>query len=309
LISPRLIVTAAHVVEGSKEMEVLLTNGNTVTARTIGFAPGQDTALVELTDPIAITPLPWSSQDPRVGSDITVLGYPLDLELSATAGTISGVGRTIRFPNGEEIPNVLQTDASTNPGNSGGPWLDDQGAIIALHIAGRDNAQGINYGVEAAVVQDLVDQWEVEPQPYEPCAPPESFLVIGSPDHPSVDDVRAMLSDYAGGITVGDYALAHARLWKPTTTVDRWSADLSTSVWSDVEMVSIDEPDPERVADYDVEGADVLEVSVRAVTNQAPRFGPDGQSCTVWSLDYLIASSDGSFWQIVSSKGSVPIPC
>ncbi len=309
LVTPSLVVTAAHVVEGTRQMEVQLSDGTTLMAQTIGFAPGQDTALVQLPEPLTAVPLTWTDEEPRVGSDITVLGYPLGLDLSVTAGTISGVGRTIRFPNQEEIPNVLQTDALTNPGNSGGPWLDDRGRIVGLHIAGRDNAQGINWGVEAAVVRDLVAQWETEPQPYAPCAPPEAFPVAGSVDHLALEDVRAMLSDYAGGITVGDYALAHDRLWNPTTTVERWSADLSSSVWSEVEIIAIEKAPDDVVAEFAPDSVDSLSVSVRAVTTQAARFGPDGQACTVWMLKYLLATEDGVFWKIASSKGSVPTAC
>ena len=309
VVAPDLVVTAAHVVEGFDSMVVTSIDGSERTGAAIGFAPGQDAALIRLDEPVDVEPLRWSTRTPRVGSDITVLGYPLNLDLSVTAGTISGVGRTILFPNDEVIPNVMQTDALTNPGNSGGPWLDDTGSVIGLHIAGRDGAAGINWGVEAEVVRALVDQWAMEPQPYQPCAPPEAFLVRAETEGDDVDDLIKLFSDYAGGITSGDFELAFDRLWQPTVGLTSWSADLATSTWSDVAITSVEIPPAERVTEYQLEDTNSLQVTVTATTNQAPRFGPDGQECTNWQLTYLVASADGVFWQIVSSAGSVPTAC
>lgn len=309
VVAPDLVVTAAHVVEGYESMVITSIDGSQRTGSAIGFAPGQDAALIRLDEPVDVEPLRWSTRTPRVGSDITVLGYPLNLDLSVTAGTISGVGRTILFPNDEIIPNVMQTDALTNPGNSGGPWLDETGSVIGLHIAGRDGAAGINWGVDAEVVRALVDQWAVEPQPYLPCAPPEVFLVRSETEGDSVDELIELFSDYAGGITSGDFDLAYERLWQPTTGVTAWSAELATSTWSNVAVTGVANAPAERVAEYELGDTNSLEVTVTATTNQAPRFGPDGQECTNWQLTYLVASADGAFWQIVSSGGSVPTAC
>lgn len=309
VIAPDLVVTAAHVVEGFDSMVITSIDGSQYTGNAIGFAPGQDAAVIQLDEPVDIEPLKWSSQTPRVGSDISVLGYPLNLDLSVTAGTISGVGRTILFPNGETIPNVMQTDALTNPGNSGGPWLDETGSVIGLHIAGRDGAAGINWGVDAKVVQALVDQWAMEPQPYRPCAPPEVFLVRAETEGDNVDDLVGLFSDYAGGITSGDFDLAFERLWRPTIGQNAWSAELATSTWSNVAVTSVANAPADRVTEYELGEVNSLEVTVTATTNQAPTFGPDGQECTNWQLLYLVASVDGIFWQIVSSGGSVPTAC
>lgn len=309
VVAPDLVVTAAHVVEGYESMVVTSIDGSERTGSAIGFAPGQDAALIQLDEPLGTEPLQWSDRTPRVGSDISVLGYPLNLDLSVTAGTISGVDRTILFPSGETIPNVMQTDALTNPGNSGGPWLDDTGSVIGLHIAGRDGAAGINWGVEAEVVKALVDQWMIEPQSYQPCAPPETFLVRAETEGPNVDRLIELFSDYAGGITTSDFELAHNRLWQPTVPVTTWSADLATSTWSDVAVTSVTDAAADRVAEFELGNVNSLEVTVTATTNQAPSFGPEGQDCTNWQLTYLVASIDGVFWQIVSSAGSVPTAC
>lgn len=309
VIAPDLVVTAAHVVEGYDEMIVTSIDGTERVGQAIGFAPGQDAALIRLVEPVEATPLRWSDRTPRVGSDISVLGYPLNLDLSVTGGTISGVGRTILFPNGEIIPNVMQTDALTNPGNSGGPWLDETGSVIGLHIAGRDGAAGINWGVDAEVVRALVDQWTMEPQPYLPCAPPEVFLVRAEIEGGNVDDLVTLFSDYAGGITSADFDLAYQRLWRPTIDQTSWSAELATSTWTNVAVTNVTNAPADRVTEYELGEVNSLEVTVTATTNQAPRFGPDGQECTNWQLTYLVASEDGAFWQIVSSGGSVPTAC
>ena len=309
VISPDFVVTAAHVVEGFDSMIITSIDGSERTGRAIGFAPGQDAALIQLDEPVDAEPLHWSDRTPRVGSDITVLGYPLNLDLSVTSGTISGVGRTILFPNGETIQNVMQTDALTNPGNSGGPWLDETGSVIGLHIAGRDGAAGINWGVDAEVVRALVDQWMVEPQPYLPCTPPEVFLVRAEVEGDKIDELIEMFSDYAGGITSGDFDLAYERLWRPKIGVTAWSAELATSTWSNVAVTGVADAPADRVAEYELGEVNSLEITVTATTNQAPRFGPDGQECTNWQLTYLVASVDGVFWQIVSSGGSVPTAC
>ena len=118
-----------------------------------------------------------------------------------------------------------------------------------------------------------------------------------------------LFSDYAGGIIAADYMLAYSRLWEPTVSLTAWSAELATSVWTNVTITSISPAPPERIDEYELGDTPTLEVRVSARTNQAPRFGPDGQECTDWDLVYLLASADESFWQIVSSGGSVPTAC
>ncbi|HEV7462013.1 MAG TPA: trypsin-like peptidase domain-containing protein [Solirubrobacteraceae bacterium] len=153
------ILTAAHVVTGASSIKVSFQDGTTRTARVLGSDPSTDIALLKI-DPSGLTLHPLalgSSKTLSVGDPLAVIGDPFQYSRSLSTGVVSGVDRTIGATNGFSIAHAIQTDASLNPGNSGGPVLDANGRLVGIadQIATGGTASSSS-GVGFAVPIDLV---------------------------------------------------------------------------------------------------------------------------------------------------------
>ena len=154
------ILTNAHVVQeqGQKASSVAIVfnkgGGKTqeVKGEIIGIDIGSDVAVIKV-DPsgVDLTPLPLgNSGKVQVGEPVVAIGNPLGYDFSITSGIVSAVGRSLPAPNGQTIPNGIQTDAAINPGNSGGPLIDSAGHVIGINeqIASQSGGnQGLGFAV------------------------------------------------------------------------------------------------------------------------------------------------------------------
>jgi 2-alkenal reductase len=98
-----------------------------------------------------------SSADLQVGQAALAIGNPFGLDQSLTTGVVSALKRQLPTANGREIPDVIQTDAAVNPGNSGGPLLDSAGRLIGVTTA-IYSPSGANAGVGFAIPVDIVNR-------------------------------------------------------------------------------------------------------------------------------------------------------
>jgi putative serine protease PepD len=143
-----LILTAAHVVEGSSAVVVRLSDGRRVDGEVLGTDPATDIALVDA-EADDLEPATLALNEPLdVGQVAIAIGSPFGLDSSVTSGIVSAVGRTLQT-NGGAVSTV-QTDAPINPGNSGGALVDRTGRVIGINDAilsgGGDNA-GIGFAI------------------------------------------------------------------------------------------------------------------------------------------------------------------
>jgi S1-C subfamily serine protease len=160
------IVTNFHVVEDAREIEVSFSNQDSVKARLVGQDPSTDLALLKVNvDARALTPLRLGDSDRvRVGDAVVAIGNPLGLERSVTAGIVSALHRPLMAPNQFTIDDVIQTDASINSGNSGGPLIGANGQVIGVNTAiatGNTGARGnigIGFAVPVNTVRDVSSQ-------------------------------------------------------------------------------------------------------------------------------------------------------
>ena len=157
------IVTNAHVIDGANTVKVKVGDGATVTARIVGVDQSTDVALLKVD--AGDTELPvlqlGDSSAVEVGDPVFAIGNPYGLDRTLTTGVVSALQRSIDAPNGFAISNVIQTDAALNPGNSGGPLIDDRGRVIGINSQIESNSagpggQGQNSGVGFAVPSDTV---------------------------------------------------------------------------------------------------------------------------------------------------------
>lgn len=140
-------LTNHHVVAGSAKLEAVLVDGREIGAQVVGADPATDIAVVRLVEgDLAVAAL-GNSRDLRVGQLVIALGNPLGFANSVSAGVVSGLGRGMRSPEGRMIDDVIQTDTSLNPGNSGGPLVDSRGRVIGINTAMIRGAQGLSFAV------------------------------------------------------------------------------------------------------------------------------------------------------------------
>jgi S1-C subfamily serine protease len=163
-----LILTNDHVVAGATSLSVAAhgSSSDTTTAKLVGEEANEDLALIKV-DPsgLGLKPLSLAStKNVQVGDSVYAIGNPYGLEETLTRGIVSALNRTISAPDGAKISGAIQTDAALNPGNSGGPLLNDEGRVIGVNsqiasdAASVEGSQPGSTGVGFAISSDTVAQ-------------------------------------------------------------------------------------------------------------------------------------------------------
>jgi putative serine protease PepD len=151
------IVTNQHVVHGATGIQVTFGDGTRAAATLVGEDASADVAVIRVDAArTELQPLAFARTGTAVGEEAIAIGSPYGLSETLTAGIVSSLGRTIDSPDGSAIRNAIQTDAAINEGNSGGPLLNLDGAVIGMNaqIATRSGGNvGIGFAIPAATVK------------------------------------------------------------------------------------------------------------------------------------------------------------
>lgn len=153
------IVTNEHVVDGATSVQVVFSNGRTVSASIANTDMADDLAVVKVDASAVsgITPLKLAdSSTVQPGQTAIALGSPYGLNNSVTLGIVSGLHRTLD----QNYTGMIQTDASIQPGNSGGPLLNLSGEVIGVNTAIEGQGTGIGFAVPASVVSKAFSKLE-----------------------------------------------------------------------------------------------------------------------------------------------------
>jgi S1-C subfamily serine protease len=147
------LVTNSHVAGGASAIEITLPDGRTAGATIVGDDPHSDLAVLK----VGAGDLAWcqfgDSALLKVGQIAIAIGSPYGFQHTVTAGIVSALGRSMRAQTGRMLDNILQTDASLNPGNSGGPLVDTRGSVIGVNTAVIMQAQGLCFAIGASTAE------------------------------------------------------------------------------------------------------------------------------------------------------------
>lgn len=156
--SDGFVITNNHVVAGATKISALLQDGRELEAQLIGRDPATDIAVLKIYGD-ALKAVPFgNSKNLQVGQIAIAIGNPYGFQYTVTAGVISALGRTLRSESGRLIDDVIQTDASLNPGNSGGPLVNSFGEVIGVNTAVILPAQGLCFAVSSNITAQVAGQ-------------------------------------------------------------------------------------------------------------------------------------------------------
>jgi putative serine protease PepD len=164
------ILTNYHVVQGAQTIEVTLGDQSRYKGKLVGSDPNNDIALIQID--LAgrkITPLTLGdSRNLLVGQRVLAIGNPFGFQSTLTTGVVSSLGRTVQTRENTFIDEAIQTDASINQGNSGGPLLNSHGEVIGINsaiYAPTGTTAGIGFAIPIntakRVAEDLITRGRV----------------------------------------------------------------------------------------------------------------------------------------------------
>jgi S1-C subfamily serine protease len=164
------ILTNYHVVHGAETIEVILGDQSHYKARYIGADTRNDIALIQINPAghkLATLKL-GDSRNLLVGQRVLAIGNPFGFQSTLTTGVVSSLGRTVQTGENTFIDEAIQTDASINSGNSGGPLLNSHGEVIGINsaiYAPSGNSVGIGFAIPIntarRVAEDLITKGRV----------------------------------------------------------------------------------------------------------------------------------------------------
>jgi S1-C subfamily serine protease len=160
------ILTNNHVIEGAQLVEVTLWNKKKYKAQVITKDTIHDIALLQINNAPDLTPATLASSNALVvGQQVYAVGNPFGFSGTMTRGIISAL-RSVQLPSGNKIDNAIQTDASVNPGNSGGPLLNSRGEVIGITTmiasnpnGGAEQSAGIGFAIPVSTARAVLDDF------------------------------------------------------------------------------------------------------------------------------------------------------
>lgn len=312
LISDRHIATAAHVIDDAESVELETLRGP-VSAEVVGIDSARDLAVLQVPSPIEghIFDLEVSKR-PLVGADLISIGFPAvgRGEKTLARGVVSG------FNDGDILPiEMVQTDTQITSGNSGGPLLSGDGSLVAIAQIWEtaDVGTGAGFGATIQAAEPFLSQWVNSPQavPRASCqtsAPSVDTvqlrgLVDVRTNHPSALFIADDLSIYMEAINLGLSEVAWNKLsfdLRERIPLAKFAEETSTSFNLGVTLWTVDDLPSGHTS------------AVATFTSlQDEIYGPNGESCTNWTVEYTMRFNRIGGWEILAANnvGQSPQRC
>ncbi len=162
------IVTNKHVIAGSNQIKVTLSDKKEYPAQVLGIDSRDDLAILRINADHKLPFLPLGDSDRlQVGQKVLAIGNPFGFGGTLTTGIVSSLGRGLDNEDGVRLEGLIQTDAAINPGNSGGPLLDSSGNVIGVNTAilgsqtasGQAGSIGIGFAMPIARVKAMLEEF------------------------------------------------------------------------------------------------------------------------------------------------------
>ena len=156
--SKGIVITNNHVIAGAEDIVVTVDGNKDYKAKVIGADPLSDIAVLQIESKDNFIPVKFGDSDKaRIGDWVIAIGNPLGLGGTVTSGIISARNRSIGLSRFEDY---IQTDASINQGNSGGPLFDMNGDVIGINTAilGQSGSIGIGFSIPSNSAKKVIDQ-------------------------------------------------------------------------------------------------------------------------------------------------------
>ncbi|MCP4251269.1 MAG: PDZ domain-containing protein [bacterium] len=197
------IVTNAHVVDRSIDLRVTFADGKEYKAAVVVSDVDHDLAILKIKADRPLKPIPMGrSDDLMIGESTVAIGNPLGYANTVTSGIISALHRKLEFSSDVVYDDLIQTDASINPGSSGGPLLNILGELIGVNTAIRAGAENIGFAIPVdklrTLLPDMLDAVMVEERHF------ELGMRVEGNERPRVVEVEADSAADEAGVRVGD---------------------------------------------------------------------------------------------------------
>jgi len=153
-----IVVTNNHVIKGAEDILIRTDDGKEYKAKVLGADPLSDLAVLKIESNDKFIPVKFGNSDKaRIGDWVIAIGNPLGLSGTVTSGIISARNRDIGMNRYEDF---IQTDASINVGNSGGPLFNMEGEVIGINTAifGRSGNIGIGFSIPSNSAKKIINQ-------------------------------------------------------------------------------------------------------------------------------------------------------
>lgn len=157
------VITNAHVIANPNNITLYLFNGKTISATQIFSDASLDISILKASQNLPYLPL-GTTDNLMVGQDVLAVGTPISLLLkhSFTRGIISALNRTLKVSssNGDVyMQNLIQHDASLNPGNSGGPLVNSKGEVVGINTLKITSGEGIGFAIPTKSFMSLLNSY------------------------------------------------------------------------------------------------------------------------------------------------------
>lgn len=192
------ILTNNHVVDGAQRIEVTLSNKKHYKASVVTVDRIHDLALLHIDNAPDLMPATLADSNAlMVGQRVYAVGNPFGFSGTMTRGIISAL-RSVQLPSGNKIDNAIQTDASVNPGNSGGPLLNSRGEVIGITTmiasnpnGGAEQSAGIGFAIPIATAKAVLDDFAKYGRVRSP-----SLDIVTLPIGPDIAEQIGLPADY-----------------------------------------------------------------------------------------------------------------
>jgi S1-C subfamily serine protease len=192
------ILTNNHVIDNAQSVEVTLSNRRKYKAAVVNIDRNHDLALLQIHDVPDLQPAVLSdSSNLVVGQRVYAIGNPFGFSGTMTRGIVSAI-RSVAMPSGNKIEDAIQTDASVNPGNSGGPLLNSRGEVIGITTliasnpnGGAEQSAGIGFAIPINTAKSVLNDFEKYGHARRP-----SLDIVTFPIGPDIAEQIGLPADY-----------------------------------------------------------------------------------------------------------------